>query len=350
MKRILLILALAAFLLSGCSGVRHAVKQAKSQTSGTTDIVLDEDSYAMVLPNKDNTYYDLEAAGFEEIMKKANRSYKIWRPGKGSLPDQRSIIKQLTADHVSAIAVSPSDSEALTDVLKEAMQNGIDVLSFDHPANPEARELHISPADISKIAETLMDAVADLCGGSGEWAILSVSAAADAQNGWMNEMKSVMKEEDYKDLQLLEIAYGSDAERASYDQTKALLQNYPDLRVICATSSVGLTAACRAVNDAGADVKVTGLGLPSMMREFVSEEGCCPYFFMSDPVAVGKLAAYVSVALHGNQITGALNENFRADDMGEYQVTEAPDHGTCVITGLPLKVDNRNVDSWVEAF
>ena len=44
-------------------------------------------------------------------------------------------------------------------------------------------------------------------------------------------MRDVMKEEAYKDLELLEIAYGNDQFQTAYDQTKALIQNYPDLMI-----------------------------------------------------------------------------------------------------------------------
>ena len=52
-------------------------------------------------------------------------------------------------------------------------------------------------------------------------------------------MKSIMEgDEKYSKLELVEVAYGDDEPQKSTDQTAALLQNYPDLKVICAPTTV----------------------------------------------------------------------------------------------------------------
>ena len=350
-KRILLSwLLVSVSMLTGCSKIIHFTKSPKVTASNTAEILLNEERYALVLPSESDAYDDKVAEGYSEIMEIAGRDFVVERPEHSTTSSQQKIIEQLTDEHISCIAISPNDAEALTDELKAAMEQGIDVCTFDQPGNPEARELYINPSGCEETAETMLDAVLDLSGGAGQWAILSVSAVSDSQGGWIDSIKVRMNDEAYRDLDLLEIAYGNDMEQTSYDQTRALLMNYQDLRVICALSPTGLLAACRAVSDMGMNVKVTGFGLPSELEEYVGDGSVCPYFYLRNPIDTGRITAYVSVALHSSQISGAIDEGFIAGDLGDFSVTAAQDGGTEVIVGSPVKVDETNLGEWIEVF
>ena len=343
--------AVLLVFLTGCSGIMHATKDKKTADSAAS-IVLTEERFAMILSNETSVYDDRVAEGFAEIMEKANRNYVIERPKESSVQEQQKLIRKLVNEHISGIAIAPNDADALAGELEEALENGIDVCSFDKPASPKTRNLHVNPAGNVQIASTLLDAVLDLAGGSGQWAILTASSTEERQNGWIASMRETMKDDAYKDLELLEIAYGNDVYQTSYDQTRALLLNYPDLRVILSTSTTGLLAACNAVADfeTKSAVRLTGFGLPSEMDGLVGDDEICPYFFLRNPIDVGRLAAYVSIALREDVVTGAIGESFRADDMGEFTVTEAADSGTEVIVGSPYRFDERNIQSWVDVF
>ncbi|MDO4621187.1 MAG: substrate-binding domain-containing protein [Lachnospiraceae bacterium] len=343
---LLMMLLLTALLCGGC--VKHATKS--KSADGTTDISLSEEHYVLILPNESSTYDDLVAEGFSSIMEMGGKKYTICRPSGGTVLEQQKYVKSMMGEKVSCIAIAPNDAEALEEELTEVMENGIDVCSYERPAMPESRELMISPLGSEKVASTLMDAVLDLCGGMGQWVILSSSSVAVSQNAWIDRMKSVMKEEAYAKLELLEIAYGNDQFQTAYEQTRSLLQNYPDLEVICAPTTTGLAAAAAAVRDLGAQVKVTGFGLPSEMKEFVEKDGICPYFFLWNPTDLGSLTAYVSIALHGNLITGELGERFKAGELGDYEVTEADDGGTEAILSSPYRFDVNNINGWAKVF
>ena len=86
----------------------------------------------------------------------------------------------------------------------------------------------------------------------------------------------------YSKLELVEVAYGDDEPQKSTDQTAALLEKYPDLKVICAPTTVGIAAAAKYLQDNGSACKLTGLGLPSEMLEYTGadDEHSCPYFYL----------------------------------------------------------------------
>lgn len=342
---ILLCICLVASCV-GC-GVRHATKKKTSSDTSTTEGV-----YGMILSSSDDSYTKSIISGYSEVMEDEGRQYIIEKPDKAATASQfqNTKIKELTEKKASCIAIAPSDPDAQEEALKTAMDSGIDVLSFDTAAKPDSRELFVNQTGTEEIAQTLMDAVLDLSGESLEWAILSSSSTAANQNEWINAMRDTMEGEEYRKLKLVEIAYGDDQYQRAYDQTKSLLQNYPDLGVICAPTTQGMKAAAAAITDAGSKVKLTGFGLPSEMARYVGNDLCCPYFYLWNPVDLGKLTAYASIALHEETITGAVDESFTAGDMGKFTVTKAKDDGTEVIVGYPYKFDPTNINRWKDIF
>ena len=119
-------------------------------------------------------------------------------------------------------------------------------------------------------------------------------------------MQNVM-ERKYANLELVDIVYGDDEPQPSTEQTQALLQNYPDLKLICAPTTVGINAAAKVLQDQESDVKITGLGMPSEMEAYVGEDNVCPYFYLWNPIDLGELAAYTAMALVAGDITGAAD-------------------------------------------
>lgn len=333
--------------LSGCG----SFKTGKAASSETTDIAdVDSETYALVLSDGDSVYEDLIASAFRSTMKKAGKKYEIKRPAENPAANQEKFVKDLTREKVSAIAIDPVDPDSLKDDLKAAMDSGIRVISFDTPADSKSRDLHISQTTQTQIAATLLDAVLDLSSGTGEWAMLSSSSTAAKQNGWIDEIRKTMKDSKYKNLKLMEIAYGDEQYQKSYDQTKALLQNYPDLKVICVPTTEGIRAAAAAVKDAGSSVKVTGFGLPSEMKDYIGANNVVPYMYLWNPKDMGKLTAYVSVALSENKLEVKNGEKFKAGSMGEFEITKADEGGLEVVVGSPYKFDESNIEEWAKEF
>lgn len=132
------------------------------------------------------------------------------------------------------------------------------------------------------------------------------------------------------------------------DVTQALLTNYPDLKVICAPTTVGIAAAAKVLQDQGSSVKLTGLGLPSEMAEYIGDDDAhsCPYMFLWNPIDLGRLGAYTSIALVKGDAIGAAGEKFTAGSMGEYEIVTAGDGGTEIILGAPFKFDPSSIEEW----
>ncbi len=318
------------------------------ETSGDSG----ETSYAILVKSAGNPYNKKMIEGFQEVMDAQGATCVVKEPEEASAEAQIKMINELVAQGISSIAIAGNDADALQPALEEAMNQGIKVCCMDSAVNADSRQLFVNQAGIEIIGETLMEAVYDITGGEGQWAILSATSQATNQNAWIDAMKQVMEDEKYAGLELVEVAYGDDEYQKSVDQTQALLTNYPDLKVICAPTTVGIMAAAKVLQDENSSVKLTGLGLPSEMADYIGADDThsCPYMYLWNPIDIGRLTAYVSLALVDGSITGASGETFTAGDLGEYTVSEAADGGTEVVLGPPFAFTPDNIEEWKNVY
>ena len=293
-----------------------------------------------------NAFFEIAAKSFQETVEAEGGEVQVVYPETATADAQIKVLDNLISQDFDAICISANDVNALQAKLEEAMDAGIKVSSFDSAPNKDSREIFVNQAGTKEVAQALMDAVLDISGGEGQFAILSATSQSANQNAWIDAMKTIMEGDDkYSKLELVDVVYGDDEPQKSTDQTAALLQNYKDLKVICAPTTVGIAAAAKYLQDNGSECKLTGLGLPSEMQEYTGDDAdhSCPYFYLWDMQGLGKLSAYTTIALINGDITGAKDDKFTAGDLGDYTITDADDGGTEVVLGAPLKFDTINI-------
>ena len=321
-------------------------------TAGSSVQRIEGKVFAIVTKAAGNPYNEKEAQGFQEVIEAMGGTCIVKHPEQATADAQVSVIQSLISQGVDSICIAGNDENALQAALEEAMEAGIKVSCLDAKVNPDSRQVFVNQAGTQEIGTALMDAVYDITGGEGQWAVLSATSQATNQNAWIEAMKSVMTDAKYADLELVEVAYGDDEPQKSTDQTQALLNKYPDLKVICAPTTVGINAAAKVLQDKQSSVKLTGLGLPSEMKEYIGDDDAhsCPYMYLWNPIDVGRLGAYTSIALVEGGITGVAGEKFDAGSMGDYVIVEAADGGTEIILGAPFKFDSSNIEEWATVY
>ena len=300
-----------------------------------------------------NAFFEIAAKSFQETVEAEGGEVQVVYPETATADAQIKVLDNLISQDFDAICISANDVNALQAKLEEAMDEGIKVSSFDSAPNKDSREIFVNQAGTKEVAQALMDAVLDISGGEGQFAILSATSQSANQNAWIDAMKTIMEGDDkYSKLELVDVVYGDDEPQKSTDQTAALLQNYKDLKVICAPTTVGIAAAAKYLQDNGSECKLTGLGLPSEMQEYTGddEDHSCPYFYLWDMQGLGKLSAYTTIALINGDITGAKDDKFTAGDLGDYTITDADDGGTEVVLGAPLKFDTSNIEEMAKLY
>ena len=307
---------------------------------------------ALVGKSAGNAFFEIAAASFVEAAEGEGATVDVVYPETATADAQIKVLDNLISQAPDAICISANDVNALQSVLEEAMEAGIKVSSFDSAPNPASRQVFVNQAGTVAVGQALLDAVYDMAGGEGQWAVLSATSQAANQNAWIDAMKKLAEDEKYAKLELVEVAYGDDEPQKSTDQTQALLDNYPELKVICAPTTVGIAAAAKLLQDKGSAVKLTGLGLPSEMLEYTGadEAHSCPYFYLWDMQLLGKLSAYATIALVNGDITGAEGETFTVEGLGDFAITAADDGGTEIVQGLPLQFNADNIEEMAKLY
>lgn len=338
----------SALLISenGVLDVKSFAAQKSSSSASAAKIRI-----AIVVKNAGNPYFEKAVEGFTQALKACGDTVIKQAPAQPTAEAQIQIIQQLIAQKVNAIAISANDPDALQPVLQKAMKSGIKVLSFDSAVNPKSRMVHVNQADPELIGRTLIQAMYQMIGGKGEFAILSATSQATNQNTWIKWMKEELKNPKYKNMKLVKIAYGDDLRDKSVSETEGLLKSFPNLKGIIAPTTVGMAAAGKVLTDKGlkGKVKLTGLGLPSEMAEYI-KNGICPWMYLWNPLDLGYLTGYVADALARGKITGKVGEKIKAGRLGEKKVVKAIDGGTEIRLGPPFKFDKSNIDYWARIY
>lgn len=291
-------------------------------------------------------FFEAAAKGAEEAAAELGNVEIIYTgPTDTTAEGQIEIINSLIAQRVDAIAISANDPDALVPSLKRAMDRGIVVVSWDSGVAPEGRMVHLNPSSNSLIGEMNVKLAADaMPEGKTQAAILSAAPTATNQNIWIEEMRKV--EGDYDTVEIVDVVYGDDLSDKSYREAVALMQNYPDLGVIIAPTTVGILAASRAVEDEGriGEIFVTGLGLPSEMQGAV-ESGATKSFAIWNPIDLGYSATMLAYSLI--QTPEALEA--RSVPMGRMGNAELDEAGEAAMSE-PFTYDASNVAEFATIF
>jgi len=265
---------------------------------------------------------------------------------ENSVAGQIEIVTTATTQGVDAIMISNNAGDQIAPVAKAAVEKGIKVVTWDSPIpSAEGELLFVAQVDFNETGKVMADMALSILGADGgEFAILSASPDAANQNAWIAAMKEALKDPKYAKLTLVDTVYGNDQSEESYNQALALVDKYPNLKLIMAPTTVGIAAAAKAMQDEKLceKVKVSGLGLPAEMVSYTLN-GCAPEFALWSFVDLGYLTYYVTYMLATGDLKGEEGEKFEAGRMGEYTIEKDPtrEKGLRVLMG-PFTVYNKD--------
>lgn len=297
--------------------------------------------------NTGNPYFDSITGGFVDACKEKGCEFEFVAPATAEATSQIPIIEAQIQRGVNVIGIAPNSPDALNQVLAEAKEKGILVITVngDIVGNEQYRAATILPVDFTKTGPNQVELMGSMIGYAGEIAILSATTEAPDQNTWIAAMVDTLNTDPkYKDMKLVATVYGDDQPEKSTTEMEALLANYPDLKGVIAPTTVGIAAAAQVVQSRGiADtVKVTGLGLPSEMRDFV-KDGTVEAFQLWSPYNEGWLAVHFALGVLDGSIKNEVGETFEVPNLGAITINEK----NAMNTQAELtKFDASNIDDF----
>jgi rhamnose transport system substrate-binding protein len=265
---------------------------------------------------------------------------------ENSVAGQIEITTNATTQGVAAIMISNNSGDQIVPAAKAAQAKGIKVVTWDSPIpSADGEDVFVAQVDFSETGKVMADMALSILGADGgKFAILSASPDAANQNAWIAAMKDALKDPKYAKLELLDTVYGNDQSEESYNQANALVDKYPDMKLIMAPTSVGIVAAAKALQDENLcdKIKVSGLGVPSEMLAY-TKNGCAPEFALWSFVDLGYLTYYTAYALATEAIKAEDGASFKAGRMGDYKITKDPtrEKGLRILMG-PFSVYNKD--------
>lgn len=186
MKRVSILLALAAMFIAGC-GNNGGTEETKTSTSGGTAAnetttggggAGKDFTITMIAKSTTNPVFGYAKTGAEDAAKELGSKYNAhviidWQTPANEDPQvQAQNIQQAAGRHVDAILVSCSDAAKVTGAINEAVDEGIPVMTFDSDA-PASKRFAFYGVDDQKTGEQVMDELAKQMGEKGNVAILA---------------------------------------------------------------------------------------------------------------------------------------------------------------------------------
>lgn len=292
----------------------------------TTALAADPIKIVYIGKNTGNPYFDSITGGFQDACKAKGCEFEFVAPATAEATSQIPFIEAQIQRGVNVIGIAPNSPDALNQVLDEAKAKGILVLTVngDLVGNESHRAATILPVDFTKTGPNQVELMGSLIGYKGEIAILSATTEAPDQNTWIAAMKKTLAEDPkYKDMKLVATVYGDDQPEKSTTEMEALLSNYPNLVGVIAPTTVGVAAAAQVVQSRGiADkVHVTGLGLPSEMRDFI-KDGTVKAFQLWSPYNEGWLAVHFALGVLDGSIKNEVGAKFDVPNLGTITIAD----------------------------
>jgi rhamnose transport system substrate-binding protein len=293
-----------------------------------TAAVAQDDPLSIVYIGKNtgNPYFDSITGGFEDACAELGCEFEFVAPATAEATSQIPFIEAQIQRGVEVIAIAPNSPDALNQVLQQARDAGILVLTVngDIPGSEEFRDAAILPVDFTVTGPNQVELTGSLIGYEGEIAILSATTEAPDQNTWIAAMVETLENDPkYANMTLVATVYGDDQPEKSTTEMEALLANYPDLRAVIAPTTVGIAAAAQVVQSRGIaeQVAVTGLGLPSEMRDFI-KDGTVKAFQLWSPYNEGWLAAHFAKGVVEGTISNEPGQTFEVPNLGTITIGE----------------------------
>ncbi len=292
----------------------------------TSAIAADPVKIVYIGKNTGNPYFDSITGGFEDACKALGCEFEFVAPATAEATSQIPFIEAQIQRGVNVIGIAPNSPDALNQVLDDARAKGILVLTVngDLVGNESHRDATILPVDFTKTGPNQVELMGSMIDYKGEIAILSATTEAPDQNTWIAAMNDTLKNDaKYKDMKLVATVYGDDQPEKSTTEMEALLSNYPNLVGVIAPTTVGVAAAAQVVQSRGiADkVHVTGLGLPSEMRDFV-KDGTVKAFQLWSPYNEGWLAAHFALGVLDGSIKNEVGGTFEVPNLGTITIND----------------------------
>lgn len=322
------------------------VVSAMAFASGEQEAAGGDDTYRIFMNPKFTglAYFEVAADGAEKAAEELGVDFTYTGAEQADTQLQVQSLQNIIAQRPDAIIISAIDQNAVAVPAKEAMEQGIEVVTYDADVTTDARDYFVNQMSYEGAARTMLDCALINAPEGGEIAFIAADPTAPNHMAHIRIMEELTRtEEKYSVFTPVATQFAQDDEAKSVEVSINLMQAYPNLRGIISSSAVSAPAAARAIKTTGREGEVfaTGVALPSSIRSYL-KDGSQKAFFIWDPAKLGYLSVYAAYeALEGN-LSKEPGTTFEAGELGEFEVGEEGE----IVYGRPLIFTPENIDEF----
>lgn len=296
---VLAISGIAAALLAGCGSVGGApANGATSAAAGAGATLAPKDmTMVTVVKLKGIAWFDRMEVGVKNFAQRTGVDAREEGANDVSPEKQIQIIQDLIPQKPTAITVVPNSPEALSNVLKQAHDQGIIVVSHEATGIKNV-DVDIEAFDNAVYGAQIMDSLGKCMGGQGKYVQFVGGLTAKTHMEWVG---AALKEQQAKFPGLTRVEdpiESTDNENVAYEKAKEILAKYPDIKGFEGSAGNDVPGIARAVEEAGLQDKtcVEGTSIPSAAAKYLAN-GSIDKIFFWDPALAGEAQLKIAMIL-----------------------------------------------------
>jgi simple sugar transport system substrate-binding protein len=261
-------------------------------------------------------------------------------PSTADPAQQAQVAQDQLAQGIDALIVDPIDVSSMEPVMKQAMSNGVVVVTQEAP-NLQNGVYDVEAFDNKAYGEHLMQQLAKSAGEQGQYAVFVGSLDSTAQNQWMDAAIAYQKA-NYPKMALVGDRQVTKSDQAtSYAEMKQLVQTYPNLKGMIGGDAYDVVGAGQAVQEAGLDGKIAVLGtsIVSYAGDLM-KSGAISAISTWDPAEAGYVANKVALmVLQGKKVS-------TGDDLGVNGFNKVTVDGKVITGSAWIDITTANMSQY----
>ncbi len=201
----------------------------------------------VMVPKGVHPYYEPCFEGFKAAAEKYGITAEYEAPKEFDIALQVKVIEDLISRGVDGIAISALDDKPLVPAIKQAMEAGIMVLTFDAPA-PSSEQLSYIGTNNKNAGYTGGKKMAELLGNTGKIAVLQGGLGAPNLNLRREGLAEALKEV-APEIEIVTVEDTQGKFDLTVNKTEAILETYPDVTGIFGISAYGAPGAAAVIKE-----------------------------------------------------------------------------------------------------
>src|ERR1700686_1740796 len=233
---------------------------------------------------------------------------------------QIQIVDAMINRHVDAIALAPTDRQALVTVVERAAGRNVPVVIFDSAIDTQRFVSQVA-TDNYKAGQMAAERMGKILDGRGKVVIIAVKPGAASTEAREKGFEDTIHQK-FPGIQIVDKRYGMAMVAQAMTVTENILAGHPDLDGIFASNESSTIGAAQAMRGRAGKIKLVGFDSSPTLLENLSS-GLLDSLVIQDPFKMGYQAVMAAVKhLQGEAVTKVVDLEPRLIDR---QNLNAPD-------------------------